>query len=347
MNIPLNPNHIRIIACLSLLAGSASCEQNTNPSLPAASNKQSREIMGTFAEVTAFAADKRTAKRAVKAGYLRLEEINSKMSGYLPDSEVSTINALAADEALKVSADTMLVMAASKEYAQASGGVFDVTCKPLVSLWKQAGQSGRLPTEEAIASARKQVGWSKVILDKDNAAVSLSESGIHIDLGAIAKGYGLDVAAEAMKETGATSGLVNVGGDVVAFGSHGDTGQPWIVGIRHPFDSDAIYGKLAVVDRAVATSGNQQRFSMIDGKRYSHIVDPRTGMPAEEAPSVTVIATTGMAADAWATIFSVLTVNEGKQLAKTIDGLEVLWLWGTADEIKSEQTPGFDQFVTD
>jgi thiamine biosynthesis lipoprotein len=150
-----------------------------------------------------------------------------------------------------------------------------------------------------------------------------------------------------MKSAGAVGGLVNVGGDIVAFGKRAD-GQTWTIGVKHPFDSNALVGRLRVEDRAVATSGLQQRFVEIDGRRYSHIVDPRSGRPVDEAPCVTVIAPDGLTADAWATVFSVLSPAEGKKLIDGggVDaGVEVMWISGDADEPKFEQTAGFGAFL--
>ncbi|UCG34032.1 MAG: FAD:protein FMN transferase, partial [Phycisphaerales bacterium] len=162
-------------------------------------------------------------------------------------------------------------------------------------------------------------------------------------LGGIAKGYALDLAARAALDAGATAVLVNVGGDVLAVGAQA-SGQPWRIGIKHPFESGLV-GRIALTGRrAVATSGTQQRFAVIDGKRYSHIIDPRTGRPAEQAPSVTVVAPDGITADSWATVFSVLTVEEGRQLAELLPDLEVMWIWGSADDVRSAQTPGFDRW---
>jgi thiamine biosynthesis lipoprotein len=186
-----------------------------------------------------------------------------------------------------------------------------------------------------------------VRLDLEDRTIMRDADGVQVDLGGIAKGYALDLAGEAMLSAGAHGALVDVGGDVRAIGTNA-AGKPWRVGIKHPFHQ-TLHTILELSDRAVATSGVQQRFYEIDGKRYSHIIDPRSGRPAEQAPSVTVIAADGITADAWATVFSVLTVEEGRQLiaAGAAPKLEVMWIAGPANQPIVDRTPGFDVYVAE
>jgi thiamine biosynthesis lipoprotein len=301
--------------------------------------------MGTFARLTAIATDEPSAAAAVEAGYARLEDVNRLMSDYRPDSEISRLNDLPADEGLHVSSETFYCLERAVEVSRASGGAFDVTCRPLVTLWKQAAKQNRLPSERIVAETLKVVGAEQIGLDVENRMVSRRLDGVQVDLGGVAKGYALDLATEAMRKAGASSVLVDVGGDVVAIGTN-RRGQPWRIGIKHPFRQGLI-AVLALSDRAVATSGVQQRFYQIDGQRYSHIIDPRTGWPAAQAPSVTVIAADGLTADAWATAFSVLGVAEGRELleAGQTPELEVMWITGSADQPAIAKTEGFDRYV--
>jgi thiamine biosynthesis lipoprotein len=307
--------------------------------------KYSREVMGTLAAVTALAADEATARAAVEAAYARLEDVNRLMSDYVADSEIGQLNQLPAGGSLVVSPETCTCLAQALTVAERSRGAFDVTCRPLVSLWKQAGRQQRLPTDADLAEARRRVGWQQVRLDQQTRTVTIAAAGVQVDLGGIAKGYSLDLAAAALRSAGATSGLVDVGGDIVTFGPRAD-GTKWRIGVRHPF-RDGLVMELLLMDAAVATSGVQQRFYEIDGQRYSHIVDPRTGWPAREAPSVTVVATAGATADAWATVFSVLTVTEGQALLAEPDApeVEVMWITGDRSAPVINKTPGFDRYI--
>ncbi|HNQ22603.1 MAG TPA: FAD:protein FMN transferase [Phycisphaerae bacterium] len=305
--------------------------------------RRSREVMGTFAEITAVAPDEAVAEAAVEAAYGRLNRVNDLMSTYRPDSEISRVNQLAPGQSLAISPETFHVLERAQAFAEATGGAFDVTCRPLLLCWREASEAGRLPTPEQLDAARARVGWQKLTLAADGRSASPAVAGVQVDLGAIAKGYALDLATEALREAGAVAGLVNVGGDVRGFGSRAD-GEPWQIGIRHPF-RQALFGRIRLVDRAVATSGIQQRFFEVDGRRYSHIVDPRTGRPAEQAPSVTVVAPDGLTADAWATAFSVLSVEEGRGMAEDLPNVKVLWIWGSAEHPQTAQTPGFSELL--
>jgi len=308
--------------------------------------KQSREVMGTLAQVTAIANDDEAARRAVEAAYARLDDVNRLMSDYIADSEIGRLNQLSVNESRTVSDETFTCLTRALEIAERSGGAFDVTCRPLVALWRQAAKRDSLPTEAELTAVRAAIGSDKLTLDAAGRTITLLADGLQIDLGGIAKGYALDLAAEAMQSAGATGGLVDVGGDIVAFGTRRD-GRPWRVGVRHPFEPGLI-AQLEVTDSAVATSGLQQRFFEIQGERYSHIVDPRTGRPAAEAPSVTVIADDGTTADAWATVFSVMPVADGQTLlgTPTAPPLEVLWITGPPENPTLRQTSGFERYLT-
>lgn len=317
------------------------CERNPQPQR----YSQAREVMGTLATVTAIAPTEGLATAAVEAGYRRLDEVNRLMSDYLEDSEVGRLNRAPPGTPIAVAPETLACVQAARRFGQASGGAFDATCRPLVTLWKRCGAAGRLPTDDELVAARALVGSNRIIVDETNRTLALTEAGVQLDLGGIAKGYALDLAAQAMQDAGAASVLVDVGGDVLAIGTLPD-GQSWRIGVKHPFEN-ALVTYLRLSNRAVATSGIQQRFYDIDGRRYSHIIDPRTGQPTEQAPSVTVIAPDGITADAWATAFSVLTVAEGQALIARggAPGVEVLWITGTAENPAETKTAGFDSYI--
>lgn len=328
-----------LVCGLALLA--CGCEQQP----PARKSAASREVMGTLATLTAVAADENIAAAAVDRGYARLEDVNRLMSDYAAESEIGRVNQVLAGQNLTLSTETFQCIRQGLEVGRASGGAFDITCRPFVALWKKSASLGRLPTEEELARTRQLVGPDRLLLNFSERSVSPTVSGVQVDLGGIAKGYALDLAAAAMRQAGAASVCVDVGGDVLALGAAAD-GRPWRIGVKHPFQ-EGLLAVLLLSDRAVATSGMQQRFFDIDGKRYSHIIDPRTGWPTEQAPSVTVIASDGITADAWATAFSVLTIEEGRRLiaeGRTPD-LEVMWIIGGGGLPAIETTDGFGRFV--
>lgn len=323
------------------LGGCGACERSPSPTKAS----RSREVMGTLATLTAVAADEARAVQAVEAGYARLEDVNRLMSDYIDASEVGRLNRSPAGTRVHVAAETLHCVQRALEFGQVSGGAFDVTCRPLITLWKTAGRQKRLPDEAELERVRALVDCRALLLDVEASTIAFSREGMQLDLGGIAKGYSLDLAAEAMRKAGADGLLIDVGGDVMALGSAPD-GRPWRVGVKHPFQ-DGLIVVLSLSDCSVATSGVQQRFYEIDGKRYSHIVDPRSGRPVEQAPSVTVIARDGITADAWATVFSVLSVEDGRRLiaAGKAPGAEVMWITRSGETPVVEKTDGFDRYV--
>lgn len=324
------------------LAVAAGCDRREPPEPGYA--KTANLVMGTNAAVTAVADDDRTARAAVDAAYARFDDVNRLMSDYVADSEIGRLNAAPAGQWVDVASETFTCLKLARAVTRRSGGAFDVTCRPLVRVWKEAAEAGELPTDAQLAEARARVGNDKWELDEDAGRVRKLVEGVEFDLGGIAKGYALDLAAERMESAGADGALVDIGGDVLAVGEN-RAGAPWRVGVRHPFAGDEIIVVLALSDRAVATSGVQQRFHEIGGRRYSHIIDPRTGRPAEQSPSVTVVASDGATADAWATVLSVLSVAEGQTLVSEIADVEVLWITGSPDAPVLQESGGFAAYV--
>ena len=299
---------------------------------------QPRGIMGTDCRLTAVVHPD-GAKTALADAEAQLRRVEALMSTHLASSELSQLNAAGPGELIALSPEVVDLLRATRSLAEQTDGTFDVTVKPLIDLWTQAALSGRLPRAKQIDEARTRIGWDGIeILD---GGAKKRRGSVRIDLGGIAKGYGIDLAIAALKRHGCAGGLVDVGGDIRCFGS-APKGRPWRIGIRDPFHPQGhkMLAVLNVSSGAVCTSGNYFRYSEIDGRRYSHIIDPRTGRPAEAAPSVTVWAPTATVADAWATALSVLGV-EGIELAEAEAGIEAMIVTGTAAEYKLTMTEGF------
>lgn len=271
-----------------------------------------------------------------------LAAVNAVMSVHLDGSELSRLNAAWADEPLLLSEDLWYVLDAARRFTEESGGAFDPTGRAMFQLWAQAGQARRLPDEAELAEARGHVGWDKLTLD-GLWAMKLDPD-LQIDLGGIAKGYAIDWALEELRKSGAVGGLVEVGGDLAVFGQ-APGGGAWRVGVVDPFDPDGPpCGVLTLTDAGVATSGNYRRFTLIEGRRYSHIIDPRTGRPVDEAPSVTVIAPDALTADAWATGLSVLG-PAGLAKIEQSPGVEAMLVTGTPEDHQVHYSSGFQRFV--
>jgi thiamine biosynthesis lipoprotein len=267
------------------------------------------------------------------------------MSRFLPDSDVSRLSSAPAGTAVRVDPRTAQVLALAGDIHRRSGGAYDVTVGPLVKLYKYTGRElKRLPTDEEIAAALKKVGTDKLVLDEKKGTAALSADGMLVDLSSIAKGFAVDRALEVLRRGGARAALVEIGGEVRAYGLKPD-GSPWKVGIRHP-RSEQLLGALDATDRAVATSGDYHKYFKQGGRRASHILDPRTGRPlVGGAVSVTVLAPECGLADGLATAISVLGARRGLDLLESYrrEGLivEALIIEESADgKLKAHASPG-------
>lgn len=259
------------------------------------------------------------------AAEAELRRIESLMSTWIEESEISRLNAAPADEPVLLSEDSLEVLRVARQLFDRTHGAFDVTCRPLIERWRRAGDEEQLPTEEDLAERRRASNWSQIELSKQGARKSRDTS--CVDLSGIAKGYAVDQALLVLQRSGAVGGLVEVGGDLRVFGV-GPEGEGWSVGIRSPFE-DRAWGEMKLKDGAACTSGDYARYMEIDGNRYSEVIDPRTGLPATVASSVTVVAGDATTADAWATALTVLG-PEGLELLPSGKGIQALIV--TVDE---------------
>jgi len=294
------------------------------------------KIMGTDTVLTAYGSARESERvtDALLAAEDALRRVETMMSVHMTRSELSVFNSAAAGEFTELSPELMAVLREARQLAADSDGAFDATVRPLIELWKLTRRTKQLPTDEQIAAAMARCGWEHIEL-RESGAVRLTDD-VSVDLGGIAKGYGIDRAVDAMQRAGREAGVVDVGGDVRFFGRKPD-GAPWTFRVRNPF-GPGVFDTYEMEAGAVCTSGNYERGSTIGGKRYSHIIDPRTGWPAEAAPSVTVVAATAMIADGWATALSVLGPAGLECLP---DGVEAMLVVGTPDDYELIATDGF------
>jgi thiamine biosynthesis lipoprotein len=302
--------------------------------------RQPDRIMGTTATLVAVVprGHEATGQSGLDAGEQALRRVETLMSTYLDASEVSILNRAAAGEVVRLSPAVREVLAASQRIWQASGGAFDVTCRPLLELWRRTGQLGRVPTEAELVNARDASSWTD--LELLEAGVRKRLVSASVDLGGVAKGYGIDLAFNTMTSAGCVGVLVDVGGDL-RLGGHDDRGLPWTVAVRDPF-ADRTFADLEVEKGAVCTSGSYRRFVEIENLRFSHIVDPRTGWPTKTAASVTVWGTDAMTADAWATALSVLGVDGLDHLPP---GVEALLVKGNEEDCSVHATAEMERLL--
>lgn len=280
-------------------------------------------MMGTFVEIKVVAAGDRTAeaRRAIELAMRQMQAFVDLVSSWDANSDTSKINANAGKTPVKIDAGLMEVLLGARQVSQMSRGAFDVTFSPVGRLWKLRGVKAVICSDKAIAEALTFVNYEDLVLDTKKGTAFLRREGMRIDLGGIAKGAAVDVGAGSLRSGGFENALINAGGDLYAMGAK--PGGPWVVGITDPRNPDGpVIGKHPLCDRAVTTSGDYEKMVEIDGERYHHIIDPRTGRPANGCISTTVIAPDAQSADAFSTAFFVLGPKAGIALCEQLDNVE-------------------------
>lgn len=255
--------------------------------------------MGVEARIVLYAPDTLTAETAARAAFARIADLDAILSDYRADSELSRASDSAFHRAIPLGDDLFTVLRAGHALAAETGGAFDLTTGAVVALWRRARADGRLPSDGARCDALARSGWRHLVLDTVNRTLRFDADGLRLDAGAIGKGYAADEALAVLEAHGTPRALVAIGGDLVV-GSAPPDAAGWTVAIGS--DDTTI----TLAHGAVSASGDAEQFVEIDGVRYSHVVDPRTGVGLTSGVSLTVRAATGRDADAWATAASVL-----------------------------------------
>lgn len=281
-------------------------------------------VMGTFCSVSVPAADADALHRVATTARATVSNLNALLTVYSADSEISQINDAAGRHAVPVDPLTRRSLELCLHYAELTGGAFDPTVGAVVRLW--GFNTGRPPehppTADAIRDVLAGVGYRRLKLTADGAF--LDDARADLDLGGIAKGLAVDTCYEAITAEGRRDLMVNLGGNIRC-GGQACPGRTWSVGVRNPFDRGEILGALSLTGGdAVATSGNYERFVTIGGRRYAHIIDPRTGRPVEGMAGVTVISTNAVEADALSTALYVMGLDEATTLLARLPGCEAL-----------------------
>ncbi len=283
---------------------------------------QAEFLMGTYMEVKAIG---RNAPLAIEKAFARLKNIEERMTQNSMTSEVAGINQKAGIEPVTVSADTFYVIQKALHYAELTEGKFDPTIQPVVKLWQIGSPQARVPAPEEIAAKLQVVNYHAVELDAELNTVWLTQPGMGLDLGGIAKGYAADEVAAILREHGVKKALINLGGNLYALGNS-PSGQPWRIGIQDPEDERSQY--IAVIeanDRTLVTSGAYERFLKVDDKLYHHILNPATGYPATtDLLSVTIITTNSIDADALSTSVFILGLDDGLALVNRLPDIDAV-----------------------
>lgn len=295
-------------------------------------------VMGTGCNLVLIADGSRieAAQQGLVAAEAELRRHEALLSTWIESSPMSRFNAAPAGRPVEVVPEVSAVLALAQEFHIATGGAFDITARPLIELWRYAGDRGVLPSPAEIQTARAESSWNQIHRTANEVVKDLPTTRVDVD--GIAKGFAIDRALEQLERSGALGGMVEVGGDLRLFGQ-GPTAQGWTVAIQSPF-TDSAWAEVRLREGAVCTSGDYARFFTVEGRRFGHIIDPRSGWPTEQTHAVTVIGPEAAAADAWATALSILGVA-GLELMKADSRMDAMVVSGTPDDFEVTATPGF------
>lgn len=314
---------LSLLMLFLILFTSIACSSNNTP-VENTPISEKRFFLGTLVDITLY--DK-ASDELFDEIFNHLKNIEAKMTINRDTSEVVDINLNAGKSFVKVSEDTFYVIERGKYFSKISNGRFDISIGPLVKLWNIGSEDAQVPSEEDITLKKNLVDYNKVLLNRDDKSVMLKEKGMILDLGAIAKGYIADVISDILKEHNVKHAIINLGGNVFAYGNKPD-GTPWRIGIQNPFSPRGDFlGVVNVSNKTVVTSGIYERYLEANGKRYHHILDPDTGYPVENnLGSVSIIANKSIDADSLSTSAFSSGVEKGMKLIEDLDNVEAIFI---------------------
>jgi len=277
-------------------------------------------IMGTRIVVELWATDKAQANAAIEAVLAEMRRVDAAMSTYKPTSELSVVNARAAQQPIKISPELFDLLSTALEYSRATDGAFDITYASVGYLYDY--RKHVRPDEKQIAAALPGINYRHVELDRNNSTVHFARAGVRVDLGGIGKGHAVDRGIAVLQARGVDHALVTAGGDSRIIGDR--FGQPWVVGIRHPDRKDEVIARIPLEDAALSTSGDYERYFDENGVRYHHIIDPKTGRSASKVRSATIIGPTATRTDGLSKTAFVLGPEKAIEIYNRLDDIDAV-----------------------
>lgn len=294
--------------------------------------------MGTIVKITLFSGG---SEEILDKAFDRIGEIEDLVSVNKDETELSKVNENAGIKPIKVSDTTYDIISKALYYTELSQGGYDLTIGPLVKLWSIGLPEAKVPTQEEVDQAIGKIDYSKVKISSNTKEVFLSEKGMVIDLGSIAKGYATDEVVDILKKEGVKSAIIDLGGNIYALGLK-EGNKNWNIGIQNPFDNRGrAVGALKVSDKTVVTSGVYERYIEKDGIKYHHILNPRTGYPYDtEIQGVSIIADKSIDGDALSTLIFTKGIDEGLKLVESLKGVEAIFITNEKDVYITEGLRG-------
>ncbi|EPR69450.1 FAD:protein FMN transferase [Cyclobacterium qasimii] len=286
-------------------------------------HKRTLKLMGSRFDITVVAEDSITAKDYIDSAIEEIDRIEKLISSWDENSQTSEINKFAGIKPVKVEAELFSLIERAIMISKLTDGAFDISYASMDKIWKFDGSMKKMPSEEDIRASVAKVGYTKILLDKDKLTVFLKIRGMKIGFGAIGKGYAADMAKQLLVAKGVSSGIINASGDMNSWGQQVD-GSEWKVAITNPLNKNKVFALLPINNGAVVTSGDYEKYVDFNGKRYSHIIDPRTGYPSIGIISVTVFAPKAELADALATSVFVMGKEAGLDRINQLPNIECI-----------------------
>lgn len=285
--------------------------------------KRKISMLGSPFEITVVAKDSVEAKKYIDLAIAEVKRIENQISDWIPTTQISLVNKNAGIQAVKVDSEVFDLVERAIKISEITEGAFDITYASMDKIWKFDGSMTSMPSEEMIKKSVAKIGYKNIVLDKSNQTIFLKLVGMKLGLGGIGQGYIADKVKDVLLANGCKSGIVNVSGDINAWGRQSNNKQ-WTVGIINPMNKNKVFATFPLENSAVETSGSYEKFVVFNGIRYSHIIDPRTGYPAQGVVSVSVFAKQTEIADALATGIFVLGVEVGLDLVNQLKGIECI-----------------------
>lgn len=286
-------------------------------------HKKKASLLGSPFEIIVVAMDSVEGNQYCDLAINEVKRIENLISDWIPSSQISRVNQNAGIQPIKVDNEVYDLVERAVKVSKLTNGAFDISYASMDKIWKFDGTMKEMPTSDEIKKSVERVGYHKIILDNNHKTIFLKDKGMKLGLGGIGQGYIADKIKFLLQEKGCTSGIVNVSGDINTWGHQLD-GKPWTVAIVNPLNKNKVFATFPLIDSAVETSGNYEKYVTFNKKRYSHIIDPRTGYPASGIISVSVFAKQTEIADAIATGVFVLGVEVGLNLINQINGIECI-----------------------
>ena len=287
------------------------------------SYSESSILMGSSFEITVVALDEDFAKESLAIAKKEIIRIENLISSWDQKSETSRINRNAGIAAVEVSKELFDLIFRAQQISKLSSGAFDLTFAAIDKLWNFDGRESEMPNPDTLKASVFNIGYQLIELDEESLTVFLPKKGMKIGFGAIGKGYAADSAKQLLVERGVLGGIINASGDMNTWGTKPD-GSSWTIGIVNPMNNKKVFSWFSLEHNAVVTSGDYEKFTQINGRRYSHIIDPRTGIPSQGIVSCTVFAGKAELADAIATAIFVMGVESGLFLIDQLPDIEAI-----------------------